>query len=91
MTLAAHVPRHVQSRNFALNPGEGLKVRRAQCGISLCVANLGKPSAQIRPYKKAGTPEGAQDDQLQKLGRYVCAVLLKSSIDCILDAEMRVR
>ncbi|GHJ83719.1 hypothetical protein NliqN6_0121 [Naganishia liquefaciens] len=41
------------SRNFALNPGEGLK---------------------IRPYKKAGTPEGARDDQLPKLGRYLVAL-----------------
>jgi hypothetical protein len=52
---------------FCIEPRRRPQSTSALLSSSLALTFL----SQIRAYKKAGTPEGARDDQLLKLGRYV--------------------
>ena len=54
------------ARNFAMNPGEGLRVNLC-CYIKTLTDYL-----QIRAFHHAGTHEGMQDRELVRLGDYVC-------------------
>jgi hypothetical protein len=63
------------SRNFAMNPGEGLKV-----SLTGAQSPQIRPDSQIRAYKGAGTQAGVDDSELAKLRPYVSLCPFRGAI-----------